>query len=234
MIRPLVVAAGLASLFISSGLANEESLLARVTVYWATGIPKCDRAHSTGARLRAGHCAVDPKKIPYGSKVFFPDGPCVAVDTGPAVIDRKAARLSGRNLCERNALVVDRFFETKEAALAWERTHPHFMTLRVVAPGSRSRPVETRAPEIMSVAQTIRPLPVPETTAPSPAAQARPPALLVNRQIELTIAAVVTSPKRSLVSAPPSYHRRRFATGASEETEVPPPRCTRIPRSSVV
>jgi hypothetical protein len=234
MIRPLIVAAGLVSLFVSSGLANEESLLARVTVYWATGIAKCDRAHFNGARLRAGHCAVDPKKIPYGSRVFFPDGPCVAVDTGPAVIDRKAARLSGRNRCERNAPVVDRFFETKEAAVAWERAHPHFMTLRVVGPRSRSRPVEARAPETMSVAQTIGPLPARETSARSSCAQARPPRLLASREIELTVAATVTLPKRSPVSAPPSYHRRRFATDANDETEVPPPRCTRIPRSRFV
>src|SRR5881409_2456206 len=97
----------------SAAFAREESVLARVTSYWAGEGPK---HASTGRRLRAGHCAVDPKKIPYGSKVLFPDGPCVAVDTGPAVIDRKAARLSGRNRCERGALVVDRFFETKAAA----------------------------------------------------------------------------------------------------------------------
>src|SRR5205814_6642427 len=131
----------------------EESLLARVTVYWATGIPKCDRGHATGARLRAGHCAVDPKKISYGSKVFFPDGPCVAVDTGPAVIDRKAARLSGRNRCERGAIVVDRFFETKAAALAWERAHPHFMTLRIVSPCSHPEPLEQSQTNVVRVAQ---------------------------------------------------------------------------------
>ncbi len=112
--------------------AREQSVLARVTVYWSTGISKCDRAHGTGARLRAGHCAVDPKRIPYGSKVFFPDGPCVAVDTGPAVINRKAALLTGRNPRERSALVIDRFFETKQQALCWAKAHPQFMTVRIV------------------------------------------------------------------------------------------------------
>jgi hypothetical protein len=38
-------------------------------------------------------------------------------------------------------LVIDRFFESREAALAWERSHPHFMTVRVVPPGLR---VETK------------------------------------------------------------------------------------------
>src|SRR4051812_30990378 len=81
--------------------AVEQSVLARVTVYWASGGKGSDpwtRRHicSTGARLRVGHCAVDPRRIPYGSKITFPDGTFVAVDTGSAVRSRKAARLSGR------------------------------------------------------------------------------------------------------------------------------------------
>ena len=124
----------------SSALAREESLLARVTVYWATGGAGSDahtRDHkcSTGERLRAGHCAVDPKKIPYGSKVIFPDATCVAVDTGGDVINRKAARRSGQTSRERSALVIDRFFETKDQAMAWSNANPHFMTVRVIPPG---------------------------------------------------------------------------------------------------
>src|SRR3979490_374085 len=61
-----------------SGLAGEQSLLARVTVYWASGGRGSDRwtrrhVCSTGVRLAAGHCAVDPRRIPYGSKVTLPD-----------------------------------------------------------------------------------------------------------------------------------------------------------------
>jgi 3D (Asp-Asp-Asp) domain-containing protein len=89
---------------------------------------------STAQRLHAGHCAVDPKRIPYGSKVVFPDCACTAVDTGPAVISRKAARLCGRNASQLKAIVVDRFFETKREAIAWTNTHPHFMTLQVIRP----------------------------------------------------------------------------------------------------
>src|ERR1051326_6833164 len=77
----------------SAAFAREESALARVTTYWASEGPKCA---STGRRLRPGHCAVDPKRIRYGSKVIFPDAVCTAVDTGTAVISRKAARLCGR------------------------------------------------------------------------------------------------------------------------------------------
>ena len=123
----------------SAGFARGESILARVTSYWAGEGPKYA---STGRRLRAGHCAVDPKRIPYGSKVVFPDRACTAVDTGPAVISRKAARLCGRTASQLKAIVVDRFFETKREAIAWTNAHPYFMTLQVFRPGSHSGPSE--------------------------------------------------------------------------------------------
>lgn len=126
-----------------AGFAREQSVLARVTVYWASGGGGSDhwtRRHlcSTGARLRAGHCAVDPRRIPYGSKVTLPDATLLAVDTGSAVRSRKAARRSGRTALERNALVVDRFFETKQQALGWARRNPTFMLVRVSPPGFRT------------------------------------------------------------------------------------------------
>src|SRR6266550_9226095 len=99
------------SLLASAAFARGESILARVTSYWAG---ESSKYASTGRRLRAGHCAVDPKKIPYGSKVVFPDGACTAVDTGPAVVSRKAARACGRTAAQRNAIVIDRFFETRQ------------------------------------------------------------------------------------------------------------------------
>jgi 3D (Asp-Asp-Asp) domain-containing protein len=127
------------SLLASTGVARGESILARVTSYWAGESPKYA---STGRRLRAGHCAVDPKRIPYGSKVVFPDLACTAVDTGPAIVSRKAARLCGRTASQLKAIVVDRFFETKQEAMAWMKAHPHFMTLQIVRPGSDSEPPE--------------------------------------------------------------------------------------------
>jgi 3D (Asp-Asp-Asp) domain-containing protein len=114
--------------------AREQSVLARVTSYWAS---EGSKLTSTGRRLHAGHCAVDPKRIPYGSKVVFPDRACTAVDTGSAVISRKAARTCARTASQLKAIVVDRFFETKQEAMAWTNTHPEFMTLQVVPAGSR-------------------------------------------------------------------------------------------------
>lgn len=114
----------------------EEPVLARITVYWRGE----GQLHASwnGAHLRNGHCAVDPKKIPYGSKVLFPDATCVAVDTGPAVVSRKAARLCGRSATERNAIVIDRFFENKREAVTWAKTHPQFMVVQIQSPGSQS------------------------------------------------------------------------------------------------
>ncbi len=123
----------------SAAFAREESILARVTSYWAD---EGSKYASTGRRLRPGHCAVDPKRIPYGSKLVFPDAVCTAVDTGTAVISRKAARLCGRTASQLKAIVVDRFFETKLEADAWSNAHSEFMMLRVVPPGSGSGPTE--------------------------------------------------------------------------------------------
>ena len=95
----------------SAAFAREESILARVTSYWAN---EGSKYASTGRRLRPGHCAVDPKRIPYGSKVVFPDAVCTAVDTGTAVISRKAARLCGRTARQLKAIVVDRFLKPSE------------------------------------------------------------------------------------------------------------------------
>jgi 3D (Asp-Asp-Asp) domain-containing protein len=135
-------------LFATSIFAREESLLARITVYWP-GEGQL-RACSNGARLRAGHCAVDPKRIPFGSRVLFPDATCIAVDSGPDVVTRKAARSCGRTASQRNAIVIDRFFESRREALSWASAHPQFMTVWVSRPGSESG--EKKTPTSASVA----------------------------------------------------------------------------------
>ena len=65
------------------------------------------------------------------------DGVCTVVDTGSAMVNRKAARLCGRKASQLKAIVVDRFFETKREAIAWTNAHSEFMTLQIVPPGSR-------------------------------------------------------------------------------------------------
>jgi 3D (Asp-Asp-Asp) domain-containing protein len=148
MLKRFLIGFVLILLLAPAGFAAEQSLLARVTVYWASGGRGSDRwtrrhVCSTGVRLAAGHCAVDPRRIPYGSRVTLPDATLVAVDTGSAVVSRKAARRSGRTTLEKNALVIDRFFETKQQALTWARRNPYFMPVRVSSPDFR-RPLVTQ------------------------------------------------------------------------------------------
>jgi 3D (Asp-Asp-Asp) domain-containing protein len=135
----LIVGVGLVLLLATPAFAREQSILVRITGYWRS--EGCGQhAASNGARLRAGHCAVDPKKIPYGSTIVFPDTECVAVDTGPAVVSRKSARYCGRTVAQKNALVIDRFFETKRDAVLWTNAHPQFITVRVITPESKRQP----------------------------------------------------------------------------------------------
>src|SRR5882757_2608079 len=77
MLKRFLTAFVLVLLLVTCGFAGEQSLLARVTVYWASGGGGSDRwtrrhVCSTGVRLRVGHCAVDPRRIPYGSRVTLP------------------------------------------------------------------------------------------------------------------------------------------------------------------
>jgi hypothetical protein len=133
----LVTAVGVALFLVAPTFAGEHSALARVTVYWH-GEGSDANAAWNGARLREGHCGVDPKKIPYGSQVVFHDAECVAVDSGPDVVNRKAARSCGRSAAERNAVVIDRFFDTKQKALAWAKANPHFMVVQVRTPDAEA------------------------------------------------------------------------------------------------
>ena len=165
--KRFLIVLGLAVLLQPALFAREQSVLARVTVYWASGGGGSDhwtRRHicSTGARLRVGHCAVDPRRIPYGSRVTLPDATLLAVDTGSAVRSRKAARRSGRTALERNALVVDRFFETKQQALGWARRNPYFMLVRVSPPDFRSSqvPRSQKVPPASRQRLTASPQPV--------------------------------------------------------------------------
>jgi 3D (Asp-Asp-Asp) domain-containing protein len=138
--KRLITTIALALLVVPATFAGEQPLLARVTVYWASGAAGSNHNQcATGRRLQTGDCAVDTRHISYGSSVIFPDGTILtAVDTGPAVRNRKSARISSRTVYERNAVVIDRFFETKREALSWASRNPLFMTVRVVPPNSRT------------------------------------------------------------------------------------------------
>jgi 3D (Asp-Asp-Asp) domain-containing protein len=113
--------------------------LARVTAYWA-GEGDYYTSHglsSTGIRLHEGHCAVDPRVIPYGSVVKIAGvGSYVAVDTGSAVISREAAREIGHTSEERNALVIDLFFESRRDGEHFAANGPKFASITWETPRS--------------------------------------------------------------------------------------------------
>jgi 3D (Asp-Asp-Asp) domain-containing protein len=111
-----------------SDLKSAQGRLARVTAYWPGEDYYTNRKLSaTGVRLRPGFCAVDSKIIPYGSVVKIPGlGSYVAMDTGTAVISRKAAKESGQNWKERCALVIDLYFPTRRAGELFSREGPKF------------------------------------------------------------------------------------------------------------
>ena len=152
--KRLITTIALALLLVPATFAGEQSLLARVTVYWARSDAGSNHNQSTGRRLQTGDCSIDTRHIPYGSRLIFPDGTAsAAADTGPAVRNRKAARISGRTIYERNAVVIDRFFETKQEALSWASRNPLFMTVRVVQPNSLTLAQLPEQPPLDSLAQ---------------------------------------------------------------------------------
>jgi 3D (Asp-Asp-Asp) domain-containing protein len=117
---------------VTAPAVNPETRLARLTVYWPEegDHHTVRRISSSGVRLRDGHCAVDPKVIPYGSVVKIPGiGEYVAVDTGPAVVSRRAARSAGRTSRERSALVVDVFCSSRSKARVFAATVPMFTVI---------------------------------------------------------------------------------------------------------
>ena len=88
-----------------------KKLKVRLTAYWCGQDPDTSRfKSSTGYTLKSGRtCAVDPRIIPYGSTVVVEGKEFKAIDTGSAVVTKKA---SGGKLP-----IVDLFFKTEKQAL---------------------------------------------------------------------------------------------------------------------
>ncbi len=120
--------------------------LARVTAYWPSEGDYYTRhgVASTGVRLHDGHCAVDPNIIPYGSVVAIEGlGTFLAVDTGTAVIERKAAREAGHTYAEKHALVIDLFFASRRAGEAFASSAAKWAPISWWAPGQKSSTAKT-------------------------------------------------------------------------------------------
>jgi 3D (Asp-Asp-Asp) domain-containing protein len=90
---------------------------------------------STGIHLKKGHCAVDPRVIPYGSVILIPGvGTFLAVDTGRAVTSRRAAQQAGVTSEQKRALVIDLFFNSRRDAEQFAQLGPKFATVTWWAP----------------------------------------------------------------------------------------------------
>lgn len=99
-------------------------MLARVTYYWGDTITSLGKKPICGKTI-----AVDPKIIPYGSKVIIPEMKTtfVSSDTGSAVRSRLAARKLGKP----EAIVVDVFCSSKAVAKQRIKKYPMFMKVQV-------------------------------------------------------------------------------------------------------
>jgi 3D (Asp-Asp-Asp) domain-containing protein len=110
--------------------------LARLTAYWTKeDYWTSHHMSSTGVKLHEGVCAVDPKLIPYGSVVQIPGrGPFVAVDTGSAVVSRQAAIGASHTASQRDALVIDLFFENEHDAQQFAAHSPTYVAVSWTKP----------------------------------------------------------------------------------------------------
>jgi 3D (Asp-Asp-Asp) domain-containing protein len=114
--------------FIKTNTPKKE-IKVRLTAYWARGSDtdswSAKRQSSTGATLKPNRSvAVDPKIIPYFSKLYIPNlGFRFAHDTGTAVINKKASH--------GKYPVVDIFFMTEKEAMRFVNNNPKVVKVAV-------------------------------------------------------------------------------------------------------
>ena len=114
--------------FIKTNIAKKE-IKVRLTAYWARGSGtdswSAKRQSSTGATLKPNRSvAVDPRIIPYFSKLYIPNlGFRFAHDTGTDVIRKKASH--------GKYPVVDIFFMTEKEAMRFVNNNPKIVKVAV-------------------------------------------------------------------------------------------------------
>ena len=114
--------------FIKTNTAKKE-IKVRLTAYWAKGSGtdswSAKRQSSTGATLKPNRSvAVDPRIIPYFSKLYIPNlGFRFAHDTGTDVIRKKASH--------GKYPIVDIFFMTEKEAMRFVNNNPKIVKIAV-------------------------------------------------------------------------------------------------------
>jgi len=107
----------------------KKEIKVRLTAYWARGSDtdswSAKRQSSTGATLKPNRSvAVDPRIIPYFSKLYIPNlGFRFAHDTGTDVIRKKASH--------GQYPVVDIFFMTEKEAMRFVNNNPKVVKVAV-------------------------------------------------------------------------------------------------------
>ena len=107
----------------------KKQIKVRLTAYWAKGSNtdswSAKRQSSTGATLKPNKSvAVDPRIIPYFSKLYIPNlGFRFAHDTGTAVVKKKASK--------GKYPVVDIFFMTEKEAMRFVNSNPKVVKVAV-------------------------------------------------------------------------------------------------------
>lgn len=111
----------------------KKELKVRITAYWARGGDtdgwSAKRQSSTGATLKPDiSVAVDPRIIPYFSRIYIPNlGIRVAHDTGTDVIRKKASK--------GKYPVIDIFFLHKKDALKFANNNPKIVKVKIYNKG---------------------------------------------------------------------------------------------------
>ena len=114
--------------FIKDALPKKE-IKVRLTAYWAKGSDTdsdtAKRRSSTGATLKPNKSvAVDPRIIPYFSRLYIPNlGFRFAHDTGTDVIRKKAS--------QGKYPIVDIFFMTEKEAMRFVNSNPKIVKVAV-------------------------------------------------------------------------------------------------------
>ena len=114
--------------FIKDALPKKE-IKVRLTAYWAKGSDTdsdtARRRSSTGATLKPNKSvAVDPRIIPYFSRLYIPNlGFRFAHDTGTDVIRKKASH--------GTYPIVDIFFMTEKEAMRFVNNNPKIVKIAV-------------------------------------------------------------------------------------------------------
>jgi 3D (Asp-Asp-Asp) domain-containing protein len=110
-------------------LIPKKEIKVRLTAYWAKGSDtdswSAKRQSSSGATLKPNRSvAVDPRIIPYFSRLYIPNlGFRIAHDTGTAVINKKASH--------GQYPVIDIFFMTEKEAMRFVNNNPKVVKVAV-------------------------------------------------------------------------------------------------------